>query len=53
MPIFWNFMYEKKKKKDTNPLQQAYVDVEIPYMPEYTEKPTEHRVIIDLTIDEK
>lgn len=52
MPNFWNFIYEKKKK-DQNPLQQAYVDIEeLPYIPEYNEKPVERIVIIEL-FDEK
>jgi len=52
MPIFWDFMYEKKPK-EKKPLQQAYVEIEeLPYIPEYNEKPEERVIIIDL-IDEK
>jgi hypothetical protein len=52
MSIFWNFIYEKKKKKD-NQLQQVYVNIEqLPPLPIEEEILSEKIIIIDLIGEE-
>ncbi len=54
MPISWDFLYEQKKKKDHNPLQQAYVNIEqLPFIPQKEEKLLENSTTIDLTIEKE